>query len=196
MLIAHAPAGYLLTRALARTVFKRVVDPVRSNHGYQAMMAAGILGGIFPDFDFIYHIFIDSDRTPHHSYLTHFPLFWIALLGIALLAGRAGRFRKWLPVTVTFCSSAILHLVFDTLTGVVYWLAPFSHTGLNIYDVSDIHVWWVENYLYHWTFLVEIGIVVAAGVIFLRIRETTACLYLYPRSADYRAGRFNAVRRR
>ncbi len=184
MLIAHAPAGYLLTRVLARTFFKHVVDPVRSNRLYQAMIAAGMLGGIAPDFDFIYHIFIDSDRTPHHTYLTHWPIFWLALLGVALLSGRVERIRKWMPVAVVFCAAALLHLVCDTLTGVVYWLAPFSAAGFNVFKVADVHLWWVENYTSHWTFLIEIAIVMSAGVIFLRVKETTLYILHHFRSHE------------
>ncbi|MBN1756883.1 MAG: metal-dependent hydrolase [Chitinispirillaceae bacterium] len=192
MLIAHGPAGYLLTRVLARTVFKRIVLPVRSNRMYQAMIAAGMFGGILPDFDFIYHIFIDSDRTPHHSYFTHFPLFWMALLGIALLAGRWQRFRKAMPVMVILCLSALLHLICDTLTGTVYWLAPLNSAGFNVFKVADVNIWWVNNYMYHWTFLIEIGIVITAGVIFLRVQETT--LYIIDHFRQHEKLRQTAIR--
>ena len=172
MLIAHAPAGYLLTRILSRTLFRNAVLPKRSDHLYQQMMAAGILGGIMPDFDFIYHIFIDSDRTPHHSYFTHFPLFWVALTGMFLLTGLVLKNRNFTVVSVTLCCSALLHLVCDTLTGVVYWLAPFNNHGFNVFAVADVHVWWVENYAYHWTFLVEIAIILTAMTFFLRVKES------------------------
>ena len=137
------------------------------------MIAAGMFGGILPDFDFIYHIFIDSARTPHHSYFTHLPLFWAALLGVALLASRIERFRRIAPVAVLLCASALLHLVCDTLTGTVYWLAPFNATGFNVFKVADVNIWWVNNYMYHWTFLIEIGIVTTAGLVFLRVGETS-----------------------
>jgi hypothetical protein len=174
MLIAHAPAGYLLTRFLSRTLFKHRVHPKRTDRLYQLMMAGGIIGGIMPDFDFIYHIFIDSDRTPHHSYITHMPLFWLGVLGVLFLVGKRMRNRNFIAVSTTLCCSALLHLVFDTLTGVVYWLYPFSKKGFNVFAVADVHVWWVHNYTNHWTFLIEIVIILTAMIMFLRVKETTA----------------------
>jgi inner membrane protein len=174
MLIAHGPAGYLLTRYLSRTVFRDIVTPERSNHFYQVLMVAGVMGGICPDFDFIYHIFIDSDRTPHHEYFTHLPLFWAALWTVSAFLGRVKFGRRFTAVASLFCASALLHLVFDTLTGTVYWLRPFYRPGLNVFEVADVHVWWVQNYINHWTFLIEIGIIITAMAVFLRIRESVA----------------------
>jgi hypothetical protein len=176
MLIAHAPAGYLLTRVLSRTLFKDTVEPERQNRLYQLLMFAGILGGIFPDFDFIYHIFIDSDRTPHHSYLTHLPMFWLSLWLMLFALGQWLKDRRFFALTTTFCLCAMLHLVLDTLTGVIYWFAPFNRMGLNVFTVADVHVWWVRNYTDHWTFLIEIFIVGVAMILFLRVKETIGYL--------------------
>ncbi|MBN1578751.1 MAG: metal-dependent hydrolase [Chitinispirillaceae bacterium] len=172
MLIAHAPAGYLLTRLLSRTLFKDIVLPQRTNRFYQILMCAGILGGIFPDFDFIYHIFIDSDHTSHHSYLTHLPMFWLSVWLILFAIGRMRKDRRFVAVATTFCASVMLHLVFDTITGKIYWLYPFVRTGVNVFKVADVHIWWVHNYTHHWTFLIEIVIIAAAMIIFLRVKET------------------------
>jgi inner membrane protein len=137
-------------------------------------MIAGVIGGIFPDFDFIYHIFIDSDRTPHHQYLTHLPLFWAGVWAVLFLIGVWKRDRRFMAVVTTFCASAMLHLVFDTLTGVVYWFKPLSSLGVNVFKVADVHVWWVRNYVDHWTFLFEIAIIVTAMIVFLRVKESVA----------------------
>jgi inner membrane protein len=172
MLLAHAPAGYLLTRFLSRTVFKNSINPERTERLYQIVIAAGLLGSILPDFDFIYHIFIDSDRTPHHMYITHTPVFWMILLSISIICGKLFKKPDFVIITVTGCAAAILHLVCDTLTGEIYWLYPLSNRGFNLFSVSDIHIWWVQNYISHWTFLVEIAICTIAMVVFLRIKET------------------------
>ena len=174
MLIAHAPAGYLLTRLLSRTLFKKIVDPQRSNRLYQLLMITGILGGILPDFDFIYHIFIDSARTSHHSYWTHLPIFWLAVWVVLFAIGQWRRNRRFIAVSTTLCASAMLHLIFDTLTGTIYWLYPFSRAGVNMFKVADVHIWWVHNYTCHWTFLIEIAIIATAMIVFLRVKETAA----------------------
>lgn len=174
MLIAHGPAGYLLTHVLSRTLYRDIVDPVRTNRLYQAMMIAGVIGGICPDFDFIYHIFIDSDRTPHHQYITHLPLFWSGVWVLCLLIGQWRRDRRFTAVATIFCASAMLHLVFDTLTGTVYWFKPLCLAGVNVFKVADVHIWWVQNYVNHWTFLIEIAITVTAMIVFLRVKESVA----------------------
>ena len=172
MLLAHAPAGYLLTRFLSRTVYKNKVVPERSNPLYRKMMIAGIIGGILPDFDFIYHIFVGSAQTSHHAYWTHMPFFWLIIMGILFLTGEILKKKRFQMVASVLCVSALVHLMLDTLTGVIYWFYPLSSKGLNIFTITDVHVWWVENFMYHWTFLIEITIVTAAGIIFLRVRET------------------------
>ena len=187
MLFAHAPAGYLLTRVLSRTVFKDVVKPLRTDRLYQLIMFAGVLGSIFPDFDFIYHIFIDSDRTPHHAYFTHFPVFWLSLWVVLFAVGRWRMDRHFVAVVTVFCAGAMLHLTLDTLTGVIYWFAPLSHVGINVFKVADVHVWWVINYTDHWTFLVEIVIAAIAMAVFLRVGDAIRDVgVLFPRNGKLR----------
>lgn len=187
MLLAHAPAGYLLTRFLTRTVFKKSIDPERSNRFYQAVMFAGLIGAILPDVDFIYHLFFDPNKTPHHSYITHMPILWISLTVLSIVTGKLFKNSNFTIVSVTACLSALLHLVCDTITGVIYWLYPLNNKAFNVFSVSDIHIWWVQNYLSHWTFLIEIAIVFLAMVIFLRVKETAAYLmFLFRRSVRLR----------
>jgi inner membrane protein len=177
MLIAHAPAGYLITRILSRTIFKKYVHPERTDRFYQVLMFTGIIGGIFPDFDFLYQFFFDSKVATHHSYITHIPVFWISIWCMFVLLGKIRNDIRISIVGTTLCASALFHLVCDTLTGVIYWFYPLSGRSVNILKVADIHVWWVNNYMYHWTFLIEIALVIAAMIVFLRIKETITDLF-------------------
>lgn len=172
MLIAHAPAGYLITRLLARSVFKNTVRHERTDGFYQRLMFAGILGSILPDFDLIYYSFFDSSKTAHHGYITHMPVFWLSIWCLCMLIGKIIHDRRTYALGTTLCMNAVVHLVLDTLTGVICWLYPFSIEGVNIFKVANIHIWWVQNYLYHWTFLIEIAITLAAMAVFLRVKET------------------------
>jgi len=173
MIIAHGPAGYLCARLLSRTRLGDMLKP-QFNPFYRIFMFAGILGGIFPDFDFIYHVFIDSDRTPHHKYLTHLPIFWITLWLLCFFIGYFLKHRQFFAVATVFCFSGFVHLILDTITGPIYWFAPFSHIGVNVFKVADAHFWWVSNYLEHWTFLIEILIISVALYQFLRARGIIA----------------------
>jgi inner membrane protein len=181
MLIAHAPAGYLLTRLLSRTLFKGVVTPRRNNRFYQLMMVTGVAGAIIPDIDFFYHFFFDADRTPHHDYITHLPLFWAILWGVLYVIGRLRRSKTFIALSTAFCANVLLHLVFDTITGSIRWLYPVRTNGMNLFVVADVHVWWVQNYLYHWTFLLEVAITAMAMVVFLRVKETFSALTTFYR---------------
>jgi hypothetical protein len=172
MIIAHGPAGYLLTKLFTSTLFHNSINPLHDSKRYNLLILAGIIGGIMPDFDFVYHIFIDSDRTPHHSYITHMPFFWICMMSLMVITGRLLKKPFFSAVSITMCSAALLHLILDTLTGEIYWLYPFSLHPFNVFAVHGTYIWWVHNYMYHWTFLIEVSTVTIAMVVFLRIPET------------------------
>jgi inner membrane protein len=78
MLIAHLPAGYILG------TFARNRWPGRSG-----VMAAAMLGSVFPDIDMLYFHFVDGRQTHHHAYITHWPLFW-AVAGLWHCRSRNG----------------------------------------------------------------------------------------------------------
>jgi inner membrane protein len=174
MLIAHAPAGYLLSTVLSRTLFKKTEVSDTTGTFHKTFIGAGILGGIFPDFDFIYHVFVDSSRTPHHSYFTHMPIFWAGTWLLLFAIGKLRRNGQFVAIATSFCAAAMLHVFLDTLTGEIYWLYPFSHKGYNFFTIADVHVWWVENFTHHWTFSLEILIVAVAALVFLRVPQTVA----------------------
>jgi inner membrane protein len=177
MIIAHGPAGYLLTKFFAKTILRKSIPEGTSSRRYNTLILAGIIGGIMPDFDFAYHVFIDSDRTPHHAYITHMPVFWISLIILSVIAGRLFKKPYFSAISIAMYGAALLHLVCDTLTGEIYWLYPFSMHPFNVFSVHGTYIWWVHNYMYHWTFLIEIAIVTAAMVVFLRIPETIRYLF-------------------
>ena len=171
MLIAHAPSGYLFTRLLSWGSGKLNCNNIENILSKPSILAAGIIGAILPDIDFIYHIFIDSDRTPHHSYWTHMPFFWLAVWGFCFAIGRWRKMRFFVVFMSVLCLNALMHLSLDTLTGVIYWFYPLSHHGFNIFKVSGTQIWWVHKFMHHWTFLIEIIIVSGAMLLFIRPRE-------------------------
>jgi inner membrane protein len=171
MLIAHAPAGYLVTRMVCwfcRKINLRKWEDILNK---PVVLIAGITGAILPDIDFIYHSFIDSDRTPHHSYWTHMPFFWLLVWGTAFLIGRWRKQPLFIAAASMLCLNALFHLTLDTLTGVIYWFYPLSHHGFNIFKVPGTRIWWVHQFMRHWTFLIEIGIVSAAMLLYIKPKE-------------------------
>ncbi|HLE41058.1 MAG TPA: metal-dependent hydrolase [Nitrospirota bacterium] len=168
MFIAHLPAGYLWTRYLLR---RRFATDVRSLL-YRKLMALGLAGSLLPDVDMLYFYFIDNRQHLHHGYWTHIPLYWLALFGMSLLAGRLLDKPSLRPAAAVLFSNVFIHLGLDTVVGKVRWFAPFSGRDFVLFEVPAQHGWWVWNFMFHWTILLELAIVIAAVVTFLISRRT------------------------
>ena len=78
MIFGHLPAGYITSKLL----FKKFAT--RTSF-YKAFMFWGMFGAIAPDIDLFYYYLIDVYKNSHHTYFTHFPLFWLILLLISLV---------------------------------------------------------------------------------------------------------------
>lgn len=85
-----------------------------------------MFGAIAPDLDFIYYI-IDHGRHHHHQYYTHFPLIWVALLFLSLLALLLDFNRgRTTALAFIFTFNGLIHTLLDTFVGYVLILAPFA----------------------------------------------------------------------
>jgi len=169
MFIAHLPAGYLWTRFIVR---KRRLAEVPSPR-YRLLMTLGLIGSLLPDVDMLYFYLIDNRQHLHHGYWTHIPVYWLVLFGATLLIGRLLRKPLVSPAAIVLFSNVFIHLGLDTIAGKVRWLAPFSNRDFVLAEVPARYGWWVWNFVFHWTFLLEITILVAALVMFLRSRLKT-----------------------
>ncbi len=157
MFIAHLPAGYLLTKALL---------PKKGRH--LLLMAAGLFFSIAPDLDLFWFYLVSDRRIPHHQYITHWPLFWVALFGVGFLISLVLRKASWGPYLGVGLAAVLLHLVLDSIAAEIFWLKPFSDFHINAVLVPARHGWWVWNFLLHWTFAIEIAICLAAGFVLYR----------------------------
>jgi len=135
-------------------------------------MALGLAGSLLPDVDMLYFYFIDNRQHLHHGYWTHIPLYWLALFGMSLLAGRLLDKPSLRPAAAVLFSNVFIHLGLDTVVGKVRWFAPFSGRDFVLFEVPAQHGWWVWNFMFHWTILLELAIVIAAVVTFLISRRT------------------------
>ena len=156
MIIAHLPAGYIVTHLLKGMAKKYGLS---ENH----FMNAGLLGAISPDLDMFYFHLIDHRQHHHHSYWSHFPIVWGTLLLVALLyMALADNKRRPLLVSV-FALNGFVHLLLDSLVGDVWWLAPFVDKAYALFSVPSLYSPWWMNFVLHWSFLVELALVVTAG---------------------------------
>lgn len=152
MFIAHLPAGYLLTRCLQRKA---------GNHS-QRVLWAGLIASILPDVDLFYYYLVDHRQTLHHHYITHLPMAWLfAALVVSACITIAGRQRYLIYVGVCL-ANVMLHMLLDSIAAGIYWLYPLSGVEVNLIQVPATHRWWVWNFVLHWTFGLELLIIIAA----------------------------------
>jgi len=164
MIVAHLPAGYLVGRSVAGPLARKTgVSP-------QRLIAVLVFMSVAPDLDWIWYFFGEHSQRLHHHFWTHIPAFWllVGLCGgaVALLA----RSPKIGAYTLAVTAGALLHLVLDTINGGILWLQPWSAQDFRWLEVPSRYDFWVANFLFHWSFLFEIGILVAAAWAWSRAR--------------------------
>lgn len=149
MFVAHLPAGYLLTRRIARRP-----------SAWQ--WAVGLGASVLPDLDLVRFYLFDHRRVPHHAYGTHEPLWWALVAIPSFGAAWLQRSREGALMVAVFFGNVFGHLALDTVVGRIRWLAPFSERSFAFVTVPAVHGWWVWSFVLHWTFLVEVVITACA----------------------------------
>ncbi|WP_455210928.1 metal-dependent hydrolase [Kaarinaea lacus] len=167
MFIAHMPAGFLLTRYCLRSFGSKNLN----TGALKNYMLFGLICSVLPDFDLIYFYLIDNRQHAHHSYWTHIPLFWLLLSGLLYFGTKAVFKRKLGLACVILLVNTQLHLFLDSVAGGVYWLYPLNREYYRLFNVSVQFDWWVFNFIFHWSFMFEVIIVVAAIYVVWRDRQ-------------------------
>ncbi len=166
MFIAHLPAAYLLTRAMIRRA-NRGLAARKQRYSSFLLLLIGLVASVFPDLDLIY-FYWENRRQNHHLYWTHVPIFWV------LFAAAAVTFLKWINASRyllyvwVFTLNILLHLILDTFVGGILWFYPLSMDLIYLIKIPAVHAWWVANFLWHWTFLVELLIFYMALLAYTR----------------------------
>jgi inner membrane protein len=151
--VAHVPAGYLLTSALHDLAS-------RAGASRRRLLALGIASSVLPDLDLLYFYLVDHRQSHHHTYWSHVPFAWIVVLAPLLVLAR--RSRPLFTAALVVAANVFLHLGLDTMAGAILWRYPFSAHPVTLFDVPAGHSWWVWNFVFHWTFALELTIVAAA----------------------------------
>ena len=162
MIIGHLPLGYLSTKLIAAKWLHQSVNK-------RAFMVAGILGSITPDLDMFYFYLIDNCQHHHHTYWTHTPLYWILILGLLFLVLRYIKI-KCLSYLGIYGLNIFIHLVADTFVGDIWWLSPIINEPFSFFTVPSAYKTWWLNFVLHWSFLLEITIMLSALYLLLRSR--------------------------
>jgi len=158
LFIGHISAGYITTKGILKILSHRNTEHLRPGH----VLFWGLIGSVLPDFDILYFYLIDNRQHLHHGYWTHIPLFWCAIFSLIFLFSFAFQ-RISLRVCTLVCAiNVFLHLFLDTIVGKIRWLYPFSDQDFVFFHVPSVHDWWVWNFVFHWTFLFEIALMLIA----------------------------------
>ena len=127
---------------------------------------AGMTGAVAPDIDMAYFYLIDHQQTPHHAYITHWPVLWLLLvIGSFFLMRYSNKKGRFFLATV-FSLGGVLHMLLDSFVGNIRWFAPFIDRPFSLLSVTaHFQPWWL-NYILHWSFVMEVVISVWAVVLY------------------------------
>jgi inner membrane protein len=163
MLIAHLPAGYLLTKFIQKVT------------GTKRYMRLGLIASVLPDIDMLYFNFVSSNKS-HHEFITHIPMFWFLVMFFSV--GLASTFikneRKYnraLLVLFIFFANIFLHMLLDSFAAPIRWVYPFYNYSFELIHVPAKYDWWVWSFVLHWSFLAEVGIIILALSVFFKVNQ-------------------------
>lgn len=164
MFLGHLPAGYLCSNFL----LKHREVPIEKRN---MLLILGLIGSIAPDLDMFYFYLVDHRQHWHHSYVTHWPSFWLGVIASSFMVGSTIRNRLLVYGGTIFGINGLLHLVLDTHIGRIRWLEPFSDRWVYLWNVPSLYHPKILNFMFHWTFLFEITLVVSAIYVFTKNRH-------------------------
>lgn len=155
MIIGHVPAGYVLSRLLLPR-FKS------AGCSTKAFLWSGGIGAFAPDSDMLYFHLIDHGHHHHHSYVSHYPIVWLALLCVALTWLCLVKTKAKAALATIFLLNGFFHLILDSIVGDIWWLAPWSNRPFSLFSISGTYQPWWLNFLLHPSFALEIAILIYA----------------------------------
>ncbi len=167
MLIAHLPASYLLTRKMLQ-----LPGIAFDIHFLRPLMVAGLVAGVFPDLDLLYFFLVDHQQHLHHDYWTHLPLFWTLLFAAAITASAVKRSRRLFNLSLIVYANLILHMLLDTVVGKIKWGGPLSDRVFYLFEVPARFTPWLLNFVLHWTFGLELLLLISAVWIYRQDSNT------------------------
>ena len=178
MIIGHLPAGYILSK-LSASRFAHSISR------YRTYMFWGMFGSIAPDLDMFYFHLIDHRQTHHHKYFSHYPIVWLGLVVIASILSMSKTAREKFGIyALVFSVTGFFHLTIDTIVGDIWWLAPFINRSFSLATVPAVfHPWWL-NFILHWSFLLELAVIVWAVWLWRRSPNPAVEVALHDKAAQ------------
>ena len=163
MLIGHLPAGYIMSKLGYPGFAKHAAS-------YRPFMFWGVFGSIAPDLDMFYFYLVDQGRTHHHKYFTHYPIVWITLLVLSFCIFMSVSSRRRVGAyALAFSCAGFVHLLLDSIVGDIWWLAPFVDKPFALATVPALYKPWWLSFILHWSFALELLVILWAGILWRRI---------------------------
>jgi inner membrane protein len=151
MIIGHLPAGYVVSRLLVRYAAPRGVS-------VKAFLWAGVIGALAPDIDMLYFHLLDHRQHHHHTYFTHYPVVWLALLAASAIWLYRAKAKNLAACAAIFSLNGFVHMILDSIVGDIWWFAPWIDKPFAFFTVPALYQPWWLNFLLHWSFALELGV--------------------------------------
>lgn len=160
MLIAHLPTGDCLARLCQK-------------HSSNWPILPTVIGSILPDLDMLWFYLVDSS-IHHHKLPPHLPIYWIiGLTTVALLLWLFKR-KSGLVYLAGFAAGLFLHLILDSLFAPIWWFYPIVDKPIELLQIPATHSHWILSFVLHWSFLLELTIVITAFWLWLTRKQGQA----------------------
>jgi len=134
MIFAHGPLGFLIASAFHKRARKAPFN--LTDRQWYAVLAAGFIGGIFPDVDLFFYYFVNAE-TSHREFITHTPFFYICLFVVAALIAKIAKSPKLFFGSAIFTLGTFSHLITDSVAAKILFLYPWQNT---LYGVQNLHI--------------------------------------------------------
>lgn len=121
MIFAHAPLG-IISAYLTKKIWAKNIT--RKQYCWLFVITA--IGSIFPDIDLFYY-YLFSATFSHHEVLTHGFFIYFVICVVAFLSGYFLKKEFIKKASFLFLLGIFSHLIADSISAGVIWLAPFSY---------------------------------------------------------------------
>lgn len=141
ILPGHLAGGYLAAKAVL-ALTGAAFTPAQTT----ALLTIGTIAGDAPDIDvlffFLHHKYskAENKRDSHRSFITHTPLFWLAISLVIVIAGWFGQSQFTETLGWLILSGAWTHFFLDSFEYGIRWLWPFSDKRFTMREVTEPEV--------------------------------------------------------
>ena len=168
--IGHFAGGYAAAKLYLKNTYPQL------NRQQKERLA--VIGGIFsvtPDLDALFCVFSKpkgyswnpwKDPFKHHQFVSHTPAFYTSLFGILLLIARSVHSKTFELYAELFYLGAMTHFLLDSFeSDGIAWLYPLSKKQVAVSLTKDYGIKHWRRYYTRASGLIELGILIAAGVL-------------------------------